>query len=117
MRRKQRDAGDIALVVTDDVGQLEPVERADADTIALPSGTYPRQDVRRVVLSDGRSLYLIHADLPARAEAARIRQLEEAAFLRALFRPSRPVGPGGVPLPYWLLMFALVVGMVISGAR
>lgn len=116
LRKGRGEASQLALVVTDGVGQIYPVDRCDSECVSCAGGTYPVRDARRIILADGRTLYLIHADLPARQEAERIRQLEEAAFLRALFAP-RPSGPAGVPLPFWALVFGMLVGMVVLGVR
>lgn len=117
LRRPTGTQAQIALIMGDDgVGQLYPVDRADAESISCAGGTYPMADVRRIILADGRTLYLVRADLPARQEAERIRQLEEAAFLRSLFG-GRSAAAGNIPLPFWVLVFAMLVGLVILGAR
>jgi len=117
LRRERREQGDLALVVTEGFGELLAVERADAASVATARDTWPAEDCRRIPLVDGRTLYLIHADLPARADAQRIRELERNAFLGSLFRDvGRQAGPGGVPWPLWALLFLLAVRLVIKGA-
>lgn len=117
LRRRTTDANQIALIVGQDgVGQIYPVDRADAESISCAGGTYPAGDVRRIVLADGRQLYLVNTDLPARQAAERVRQLEEAAFLRSLFA-AKQSPTGNIPVAHWALVFAMLVGLVILGAR
>lgn len=107
---------DRLLLVRDHQAQWLPITAATAEAVTAGSVTLPRDELREFVLRDGGRLFLAAADLPALAEAERIRGLERSAVLRAVFGDGGGERPASSSALSWvqMLMTGLVLILVMS---
>jgi hypothetical protein len=105
------------LLVRDHQAQWLPVTAATAETVTAGPVTLPRDSLREFMLRDGGRLFLAQADLPALAEAERIRGLERSAVLRAVFGEGsgdRPATGSGLT---WVQLLVGVFTLILVMSR
>ena len=107
---------DRALLVTGNIVEEVSVLGLTAECVTTPAGEYPREHVTELVRPKGGRVFLVNASLPARLEAEQVRSLRRNALLHGLFHDRSNPDMNRVPMPVWLVMGGLILGLVIVGA-